>query len=70
MTIVLVEHQMDLVSSVCDRLTVLDFGKVVCDGPPGEVIRDPRVTAAYLGTPATASLRTLLGQPPAPWRGE
>jgi ABC-type branched-subunit amino acid transport system ATPase component len=48
-TVVLVEHQMDLVSSVCDHLTVLDFGKVICDGTPGEVIRDPLVTAAYLG---------------------
>jgi ABC-type branched-subunit amino acid transport system ATPase component len=51
LTIVLVDHQMDLVSSVCDRLTVLDFGRVICEGPPGEVIEDERVLEAYLGAP-------------------
>ena len=49
LTIVLVEHQMDLVSAVCDELTVLDFGKVICDGPPERVIADERVLEAYLG---------------------
>lgn len=49
MTIVLVEHQMDLVSAVCDELTVLDFGSVLCEGPPKAVIEDQRVLSAYLG---------------------
>jgi ABC-type branched-subunit amino acid transport system ATPase component len=50
-TIVLVEHQMDLVSRVCDALTVLDFGKVICEGPPERVVEDDRVLEAYLGAP-------------------
>ena len=49
----LVEHHMDLVMSVCDRLTVLDFGRVIASGTPAQVQGDPAVTAAYLGTAAT-----------------
>jgi branched-chain amino acid transport system ATP-binding protein len=49
LTIVLVEHQMDLVAAVCDQLTVLDFGKIICEGPPAEVVADQRVLDAYLG---------------------
>ena len=45
----LVEHHMDLVMKVCDRITVLDFGKVIANGTPAEVREDPRCTAAYLG---------------------
>jgi branched-chain amino acid transport system ATP-binding protein len=52
MSVVLVEHHMDLVMSVCDRITVLDFGKVVADGPPDEVRDDPAVVDAYLGEEA------------------
>ncbi len=51
LTVVLVEHQMDLVASVCDELTVLDFGKVICEGAPARVVEDERVLEAYLGTP-------------------
>jgi branched-chain amino acid transport system ATP-binding protein len=49
MGILLVEHHMDLVMSVCDRLTVLDFGRVIATGTPPEVQANPAVTAAYLG---------------------
>ncbi|WP_433507831.1 ABC transporter ATP-binding protein [Pseudonocardia halophobica] len=52
MAVVLVEHHMDLVMSVCDRITVLDFGKVVAQGPPDDVRDDPAVVAAYLGEEA------------------
>ena len=47
--IVLVEHDMSLVMSVCDEIYVLDFGKEVMHGSPAEVQRDPAVRAAYLG---------------------
>ncbi|MDN4486876.1 ABC transporter ATP-binding protein [Demequina sp. SYSU T00039] len=50
--ILLVEHHMGLVTSVCDRVVVLDFGRVIAEGEPHEVARDPRVVAAYLGTAA------------------
>jgi branched-chain amino acid transport system ATP-binding protein len=51
LTVVLVDHQMDLVSTVCNRLTVLDFGRVICEGPPKEIVEDERVLEAYLGAP-------------------
>ncbi len=53
-SLVVVEHHMDLMMSVCDTITVLDFGKVIAAGTPAEVRADPAVTAAYLGTFAPA----------------
>ena len=49
MTILLIEHDMKLVSGICERLTVLNFGQVLCTGPTQDVLSNPEVIKAYLG---------------------
>jgi branched-chain amino acid transport system ATP-binding protein len=48
-TVLLIEHDMDLVFSFADRISVLVAGAMLVEGPPDEVARDPRVKAVYLG---------------------
>jgi len=48
--IVLVEHDMGVVMDIADRIVVLDFGRKIAEGTPGEIKTNPQVTSAYLGT--------------------
>ena len=49
MTILLIEHDMKLVSGICEELTVLNFGEILSQGETKTVLNDPKVVAAYLG---------------------
>jgi branched-chain amino acid transport system ATP-binding protein len=55
MTIVWIEHDMQMIADLADRIHVLDFGRTIADGKPDAVLSDPDVLVAYLGTEAIKS---------------
>ena len=57
-SMIVIEHDMSLVSSLCDRLVALELGRVIADGPPEEVLAHPDVIASYLGTDSKAVARS------------
>ncbi len=54
LTLIVVEHHMRAIMSLCDRIVVLNFGRKIAEGTPQEVSRDPEVVRAYLGREAAA----------------
>ncbi len=48
-SVLLIEHHMDVIIGICDRMIALNYGEMIACGPPAEVIKDPRVVTAYIG---------------------
>jgi branched-chain amino acid transport system ATP-binding protein len=57
-SLLVIEHDMPMVSGICDRLVALELGGVIAEGPPADVLAHPAVIASYLGTDDTAIKRS------------
>jgi branched-chain amino acid transport system ATP-binding protein len=63
-SILVIEHDMPLLSSICDRMIALELGAVIAEGPPKDVLEHPRVIESYLGTDESAMQRSGTGRKP------
>src|SRR5207248_1428408 len=57
-SMLVIEHDMPMVSGICDRLVALELGQVIAEGPPADVLAHPAVIASYLGTDEAAIQRS------------
>jgi ABC-type branched-subunit amino acid transport system ATPase component len=57
-SILVIEHDLPLLTSVADRMVAMELGEVIAEGDPGEVVHDPKVVASYLGTNEAAIARS------------
>ena len=65
-SLLVIEHDVPLLLSIADRIVALDLGEVVTEGPPNDVVNDPRVVASYLGTTQATIARSGRSEPVQP----